>query len=110
MPCTDIEIQLSTLFSIQWRLLKTPGNDNSWTYNTASVSIRSNSKLLGDEMPYQIKYFKKFETTSKDELIASWLKWKEDRSVFHKHLFAMVILWKIALSIRKQWYPISFII
>jgi predicted dehydrogenase len=111
LPSTDIEIQLSTIFWIHGKLFKVYKKDSSDDIdilNGAQVTERSNINLIWWKKPYNFTEYSRFETTSKDELIESWLNGVENRSKLRGHLLGMILLWKIAQSIRNPGYPITF--
>lgn len=111
VSCTDIEAQLSTLFSIHGRSFKVPVSVNQQVVkidNHAKVSTRTNASLLKGQEFNTTKIFDNFTNSSSNrELMTAWFKGNENKSLLIFHLPAMRILQAIALSIRKPGYPIT---
>jgi len=111
VSCTDIEAQLSTLYSIHGRAFKVPkGNPGNITRidNYAEVQTRSNASLLLDSEYNTEKIFNNyFNSDSNRQLLTLWLQDKEDRSNLIDHFPAMQITQAIALSIRNPGQAIA---
>lgn len=112
VSCTDIEAQLSTLFSIHGRSFKVPISVNQKVIkvdNFAKVSTRINAALLKNQDFNSAKTFDNFANSSSNrQLMTAWIKGVEYRSKLDFHVPTMRILQAIALSIRKPGYPITF--
>ncbi len=105
LPCTDVEVQLSTLYSVHAHMMKKP--ENYLRYN-ADVLFRSNKNLIGDDFYYKKKSYPDFEWKWKYILIKNWLEWKEEKSKLSDHELTMKILEKLSLSILTPGNSISF--
>lgn len=105
LPCTDIEVQLSTLYSIHAHMFKKP--ENFLQYNV-EVLYRSNKELTGDAQYYNREIYPDFESKWKFKLIRNWLEWKEEKSKLTQHSLTMKILEMLSISIINPGNSISF--
>ncbi|PIN93971.1 hypothetical protein COU54_00895 [Candidatus Pacearchaeota archaeon CG10_big_fil_rev_8_21_14_0_10_31_24] len=105
VSCTDIEVQLSTLFSVHSRVFKAPKSIDGEIIqvdNYAQVQTRANASLLKNEKYNTEKTFSNFfNSDSNRKLMTAWFQNKEERSQLEKHYPAMKITQAIALSIQK---------
>lgn len=111
ISCTNVEIQLSTLFSIHGRCFKMPktaGGKIVQVDNYAQVRSRSNASLLREEEYNTEKTFHNFfNSNSNRELMSAWFQGNENRSRLEKHYPTMKILQALAESIRKSGKTVS---
>jgi hypothetical protein len=101
---TEIEAQLSTIYSINGRLFKVPKPTFDSEAIPDSVSYaetisRTNAKLIPGSKYLDIQKREKFTKTSKNELIRAWIHGTENRSTLISHLPTMILLEAIAKSI-----------
>lgn len=105
ISCTNLEVQLSTLYSICGRSFKVPKSvDNKILQvdNYAQVRTRANASLLKDEEYNTEKVFNNFfNSNSNRKLMTAWFQNKENRSQLEKHYPTMKITQAIAESIKK---------
>lgn len=110
VSCTDIEAQLSTLYSIHGRSFKVPKVVNGEIVqidNYAQVQTRANAAVLKNEKYNSEKIFSNFfNSDSNRKLMTAWLQGKEEKSQLEKHFPAMKITQAIALSLKKPGYPV----
>lgn len=107
LPCTDIEIQLSTLFSVHAHMLKKPEN---FLQSYAEVLYRSNKEILQDEYHYYKKVYPAFESKGKFTLIKRWLEWKETKSTLVQHELTMRVLEYLSLSVGSPGVWFTFVV
>ncbi|CAN5211458.1 hypothetical protein BH10PSE19_BH10PSE19_19100 [soil metagenome] len=109
--CTDIEAQLSVLFSIHGRCYKTPKHSNQQSTHAshfAQVSTRANASLLANEEFNSVKTFSDYtHSSSKYKIIDEWLKGTENKSQLESHVIVMNIIQSLALSLQKPGYPVT---
>lgn len=105
LPCTDVEVQLSTLYSVHAHMMKKPEN---YLKYSADVLFRSNKELLDDENYYYKKSYPDFEWKWKFILIKNWLEWKEEKSKLIDHELTMKILEKLSISTITPGVSVSF--
>lgn len=105
LPCTDIEVQLSSLYSVHAHMFKKP--ENFLQYNV-EVLYRSNIEITNDDQYYKREVYPDFESKWKYKLIKKWLEWNEEKSKFTQHSLTMKILEELSISIKKPGESISF--
>ena len=110
ISCTNLEVQLSTIYSIFGRSFKVPksvGNKIVQVDNYAQVRSRANASLIEDEEYNTEKTFNNFfNSNSNRKLMTAWFQGKENKSQLEKHYPAMKITQAIAESIKKPGKPI----
>lgn len=105
LPCTDVEVQLSTLYSVHSHMFKKPEN---YIKYYAETLFRSNKNLINEDKYYEKKVYPDFESRGKFKLIQNWLEWKEEKSKLEMHSLTMKLIEKLSISILTPWESISF--
>lgn len=103
---TDVEIQLSTLFSAHSRSYKVPkireGKVVS-VVNHGEITSRSNGALFPNEECNTKQEFSGFTNTDSNlRLLKQWISGEETKSSFQSHKFTMSILKCLSCSIQNQ--------
>ncbi len=108
--CTDLEVQLSTLFTLNLKCFDLPTKgeiDNIKAF--ARIETRANAPLLPDEEFYtKNKFYDVSHNVSNRKLIGNWLASVEEKSTLQDHFVVMKILQSLSESIRNPGYPVSF--
>jgi len=110
VSCTDIEVQLSTLFSMHARSFKVPKSAEGKVVqvdNFAQVHTRANASLLKREQyntEQTILNF--FNSASNRKLMSAWFEGKETKSQLASHFPTMKITQALALSIQNPGEPV----
>jgi hypothetical protein len=111
VSCTDIEVQLSVLYSMHGRSFKIPrivDSKISKIDNYAIIQTRANASILKKEKYNTEKIISGFfNSDSNRKLMTNWFQNKENRSQLEKHYSAMKVTQAIALSLKKPGYPIT---
>ena len=106
----DIEIQLSTLYSVNVKCYDVPIKGKKEIERidaSAQILTRANASLLKDEKYITKKIFKGlFHSNSNKKLMLNWLFDKEDRSTLEQHLLVMRIIQALSVSLKDQGYPV----
>lgn len=106
----DIEIQLSTLYSVNVKCYDVPIKGKKEIERidaSAQILTRANASLLKDEKYITKKIFKGlFHSNSNKNLMLNWLFDKEDRSTLEQHLLVMRIIQALSVSLKDQGYPV----
>ncbi len=105
LPCIDVEIQLSTLYSVHAHMIKKP---EDYTKYSANVLFRSNKLLMNDEKYYEYKSYPDFEGKWKYHLIRNRLLGEEKKSALVNHDLTMKLLDKMSISSLQPWESVSF--
>ena len=120
LHCTDLDVQLSTVFSINGRVVKFPMEDKQGPTdlrgkNYARVTTRSNALLLGDNEFYSEKtlerpYGNSFSYSAETDIFDAWLRGQPTKSDLSSHLTTAAVIQAIAESIHNngQTYTIDF--
>jgi len=111
LHCTDIEVQLSTFFSMHCRVTKVPVEDRRDTHdlrarNLARVSERSNASLDPSTSFYSEKTFERpfgnsFSYTAETAIFDEWLSGQRSRSELDTHLTSTAVVQALAEGIRE---------
>lgn len=107
----DLEIQLSTLFSMNVQCFDVPVasmNSVDRIDAKARISTRANASLLEEENYVQLsEYSGLFHSDSNKELMSRWLRGEENRSQLETHLNAMTLLGALAESVQTPGKTVS---
>jgi len=111
IPHTDIEVQLSTIFSMHARTYKLPkrkriGGDVR-LQNMAEISTRTNASMVHAKAYSTNKQFSAYFGNGKEKLLDAWLRGVENRSTLDTHMGTMRIIQAIALSLQRPGYPVT---
>jgi hypothetical protein len=117
LHCTDIEVQLSTVYSMHGRVLKVPLEDKAGPTdlrgkNFARVSARSNALLMGKEEFYseqtlEAPYGNSFSYVAETAVFDDWLAGVPTKSDLGSHLTATAFLQALALSVHRTGQAVS---
>lgn len=105
VSCTNIEVQISTLYSIFGRSFKVPkktGRKVVQVENFAEVKTRANASLLQDEEYNTDRVFNNFfNSNSNKKLMTAWFQGREDKSKLENHYPVMKVVQALAESLKK---------
>lgn len=109
LHCTDIEVQLSTVFSMHCRVIKIPVEDKEGPLdlrarNFARVSARTNASLDPSAEFYTEKTFERpfgnsFSYSAETAIFDDWLAGKKTRSDLDSHVTTTAVVQALADSI-----------
>lgn len=120
LHCTDLDVQLSTVFSVNGRVVKFPVEDKQGPTdlrgkNYARVTTRSNALLLGDNEYYSEKtlerpYGNSFSYSAESDIFDAWLRGQPTKSDLSSHLTTAAVIQALAESIHNngRTYTIDF--
>jgi hypothetical protein len=110
LHCSDIEVQLSTVFSLNARVTKIPANDRQEptdlrTRNFARIISRANASLLRGEDFYAERtlerpYENSFSYSAETDIFNDWLSGRPTKSDLASHMTTMAVLQKLAEGIH----------
>ena len=108
----ELEAQLSTLHSVNVHCFDVPNQNNQEIDRIsafARISRKTNASLLkGEEYNTEETHNGFFHSDSNRQLMTAWLRNEEYRSQLADHISTMRLVQYMAMSTRKQGYPITF--
>ncbi|MBY0358687.1 MAG: hypothetical protein K2W82_11845 [Candidatus Obscuribacterales bacterium] len=117
LHCTDVEVQLSTVFSMNCRVVKIPVDDKAGPTdlrgkNFARVIARSNALLMGtnefySENTIERPYGNSFSYSAETAVFDEWLAGIPTKSDLASHMTTTAVLQKLAESVHKSGQPMT---
>lgn len=112
LHCTDLDVRLSTLFSVNANVVKTPigarvNKKDLRGKNTANVTVRSNADVTGTQEFYREEiitkpYGKSFSYCSESEIFLRWIRGERTFSELPSHLATIAVLQALTHLVKNN--------